>query len=120
MSIFRFVLYLIRWQLSTIILAPVVGMMTEYNPWLACSVANLIGGIIFYFIDKTIFTNKRLNPIWEVSNNTECVGCKKNGRGYRLVKAKNYDRTKDKSPQFRCEQCSELKLAEIRLRGIKI
>lgn len=120
MNFLRFFLYLLRWQLSTLILAPVVDCLSGYNPWLACSVANLIGGSIFYFIDKKIFTSKKLNPTWEVAFNVQCSTCGTNCRGYRLVKATNYDRTTDKNPQFRCEKCSELKLQEIRSLGVKV
>lgn len=58
----RFALYLIRWQLSTPILAPVVAII-KHSPtpfgspqdWLAASVANFIGGCIFFNIDKYLF-----------------------------------------------------------------
>lgn len=48
-----FLLYLLRWQLSTLILAPVIGRIK--NRWIAAIVANLIGGIVFFFVDQWIF-----------------------------------------------------------------
>lgn len=48
----RFCLYAFRWQLSSLILAPVVYLIE--NPLLAVVVGNLIGAIVFYNIDKRI------------------------------------------------------------------
>jgi uncharacterized membrane protein YdjX (TVP38/TMEM64 family) len=58
----RFILYVIRWQLSTPILAPIVAIF-KHSPsmfgtkedWLAAAVANLIGSFIFFWIDRYIF-----------------------------------------------------------------
>ena len=50
----RFLLYLLRWQLSTIILAPCIYLL-PFNVVTKTIIANLIGGCIFYFIDKWIF-----------------------------------------------------------------
>jgi hypothetical protein len=51
----RYILYLIRWQLSTPLLAPIVAYFKQSDAifgtredWIAASVANLIGGLIFY------------------------------------------------------------------------
>lgn len=51
----KFILYLIRWQLSTPILALCMYLMGGWNTVVATIVANLIGGVIFYFVDKQIF-----------------------------------------------------------------
>ena len=54
----RYLLYLARWQLSGIVLAPVLYLMTGINPMesvAATIVANLIGGAIFYWMDRIIF-----------------------------------------------------------------
>lgn len=67
----KFILYLIRWQLSTPILAIIVYLITDKI--IATIVANLIGGMIFFWVDKFIFTSK-----------------------------KGYDKTRDANPQFRC------------------
>jgi membrane protein YqaA with SNARE-associated domain len=46
-----------RWQLSGIVLAPCIALM-PYSPIYSAITANLIGGVIFYFIDKKIFNKK--------------------------------------------------------------
>ena len=122
----KYALYLIRWQLSTPILAPVVAyfkdspsMFGTKEDWIGSTVANLIGGLIFFWVDRFIFTSKDLEAQWEVQENIKCVDCGKITRGYRLVKTKNYDRVKT-DPQFRCEECSQKKTEELRKRGINI
>lgn len=52
----KFVLYLIRWQLSTPILAVCLFLLTaRLNEFWATVIANLIGGCLFFFVDKKIF-----------------------------------------------------------------
>lgn len=53
----RFFLYLIRWQLSTLILYPCVAFLPFGDVWNVI-IANLVGGIIFYFFDKYIIFNR--------------------------------------------------------------
>ena len=55
----RFCLYLIRWQLSTPILAIVVAWLAYLGEWTAAAVANLIGGAIFFWVDRWIFRPSR-------------------------------------------------------------
>lgn len=50
----RFILYLIRWQCSTPILALCLTILKLGTFWNTI-IANLIGGCIFYFVDKWIF-----------------------------------------------------------------
>ena len=58
----QYLVYLVRWQMSTPILAPVVAAF-KHSPkilgtgedWLAAAVANLIGGLIFFWVDRWIF-----------------------------------------------------------------
>lgn len=52
----QFVLYLIRWQLSTPILAFCIKKL-KMKPLAKVIIANLIGGCIFFWIDKFIFKN---------------------------------------------------------------
>lgn len=52
-------LYLLRWQLSTPILALCLYFLTDLNEWAATIIANLIGGLIFFWVDKKIFNNKK-------------------------------------------------------------
>jgi hypothetical protein len=51
----KFLCYLLRWQLSTPILWAVIYFM--HLPSIEETViANLVGGILFFWIDKKIFT----------------------------------------------------------------
>jgi len=50
----RFFLYLFRWQLSTPILWGVLCLVGA-GVW-GTVVANLVGGCLFYFIDRYIFS----------------------------------------------------------------
>lgn len=116
----RYSLYLIRWQLSTPILAIVLLWLNSCNKWIATIIANLIGGLIFFWVDRFIFTSKKLDsPEWEVVDQAVCFDCGKLDRGYRIKRAKNYDRS-ETNPQFRCEECSKKKTEELRKRGIDV
>lgn len=56
----RFLLYLFRWQLSSPILLACLLVMTErIGVFWATVVSNLLGGIIFYFVDKRILNVDR-------------------------------------------------------------
>lgn len=55
----KLLIYLLRWQASTPILSVVTWLMIDkYGSVVAAIVANLIGGLIFYQIDKRIFRMK--------------------------------------------------------------
>jgi hypothetical protein len=116
----RYGLYLIRWQLSTPLLAGVLILLSTMDPLTATIIANFIGGLIFFWVDRFIFTSKALAAQWEVKENIRCVDCGKVCRGYRLVRTSNYDKTDDSAPEFRCESCSEKKTKELRERGIDL
>ena len=116
----RYGLYLIRWQLSTPILAGVLYALSYMDKITATVIANLIGGLIFFWVDMFIFTSDRLSVQWEIRDVVVCVDCGKEARGYRIIKAKEYDKTKDAHPEFRCEACSKKKTEELRRRGIEI
>ena len=109
----KYVLYLIRWQLSTPILAVVLIWLSNMNTLLATVIANLIGGLIFFWIDKFIFRTLSQNPLWEIKENIECADCGKIGRGYRITEWLGYNRKNDKNPQFRCEICKDIKMQEV-------
>ncbi|HOD86022.1 MAG TPA: hypothetical protein PKK41_05370 [Methanoculleus sp.] len=115
----RYVLYLIRWQLSTPILAGVLALLGGLGALTATIIANLIGGLIFFWVDRFIFTSETLSAQWEVREEVRCADCGTIARGYRLVRAKNYDKTRDPAPEFRCEACSKRKSEELRRRGIE-
>lgn len=116
----RYGLYLVRWQLSTPILAIVLYYLAPIGALWATVVANLIGGLIFFWVDRFIFTSQVLAAQWEVREEIRCVDCGRVARGYRLVHAENYDRSGDDEPEFRCEECSKKKSEELRKRGIKL
>ena len=52
-------LYLLRWQLSGPILTYVLIVLSNYPIWLAVIIANLIGGISFFPVDKYILRLKK-------------------------------------------------------------
>jgi len=116
----RYGLYLLRWQASTPILGGVGILLASMGQWIAAIVANLIGGLIFFWVDQFIFTSQSLAAQWEVKENITCVDCGRVSRGYRLVRSGDYDRTHDHEPEFRCEECSQKKTEELKGRGIKI
>jgi len=122
----KYLIYLLRWQLSTPILAPVIAFF-KHSPsvfgtaedWTGSAIANLIGGLIFFWVDRYIFSSDKLGAIWQIQENIQCVECGKIARGYRLAKTAGYDKTKN-APQFRCEECSLIKSASLRKKGIQI
>lgn len=116
----KYLLYLIRWQLSTPILAVVLILLNPFGQWPATIVANFIGGLIFFWVDKFIFTSRSLEAQWEVKENIYCSDCDKLARGYRLVKTANYDMSADINPKFRCESCSQKKTTKLQKQGVNI
>jgi hypothetical protein len=117
-SLRRYALYLVRWQLSTPLLAVVLIWLNALGALAATVVANLIGGLIFFWVDRFIFTSSAIDPSWEVREQVRCADCGAISRGYRLVRSRGYDRSADPAPQFRCEACSTRKTAELRQRGV--
>lgn len=55
----KFVLYLIRWQLSSPILALCLWWLDPLGVVRATITANLIGGCIFFWVDKIIFKEEK-------------------------------------------------------------
>lgn len=55
----QFLLYLLRWQLSTPILAICLIWLGGLGEIPATIIANLIGGAIFFWIDKLIFKEEK-------------------------------------------------------------
>ena len=68
----RFWLYLLRWQLSTPILWLVVKNMG--TGIVSTVIANLIGGVIFFWVDKFIFTSAAIE-VWQVKEKGKCDNC---------------------------------------------
>ena len=114
----KYFLYLGRWQLTSITLYP--ALLLFGSGWTGVIMGNFIGGLIFFWVDKFIFSDRIVPTYWEVLEKTTCHDCAKVGRGYRIIKAKNYDRQKDKNPQYRCEACSQKKTEELKNRGVII
>ena len=115
----RYGLYLVRWQLSTPLLAGVLYLLAGLGALAATVIANLIGGLIFFWVDRFIFTSETLAAQWEIREDVRCVDCGTVARGYRLVRAENYDKSNDPAPEFRCETCSKKKSEELNKRGVK-
>jgi cytochrome b subunit of formate dehydrogenase len=114
----KYLFYLFRWQLSTPILAIVLWWLHGYNGIIVTIIANFIGGLIFFWVDRIIFKVEFVNPLWEIRDNIECADCGTICAGYRLVKTKNYDRINDKHPEFRCTKCSKEKIKKLNERGV--
>jgi len=115
----RYALYLLRWQASTPILAGVGILLAAMGQLVAAIVANLIGGLIFFWVDQYIFTSQSLAAQWEVKENIRCVDCGTIARGYRLVRSGDYDKSTDPAPEFRCEACSTKKSEALKNKGIR-
>jgi hypothetical protein len=120
----RFLLYLLRWQLSTPILAPVVAFFTgspiwgTAETWIGSSVANLIGGSIFFWVDRFIFTSKAVE-MWHFIPEGNCDECGNRTGLWRLTLAPGYDKRKDE-PKYLCMTCSKKQTDKLRAKGIKI
>jgi len=111
----KLILYLIRWQLSTPILWLAVRQLgTSF--W-STVLANFIGGLIFFWIDRFIFTSPAIE-MWHVKEGV-CDSCKKSGHLWRLVLAPHYDKRKEE-PTFMCMDCSKKKTDALRAQGYKI
>jgi hypothetical protein len=113
----KYLLYLIRWQLSTPILAVVIWLVHLPTLWRTI-VANLVGGLIFFWVDRFIFKSRTIEQ-WEVRLG-RCHDCGKYGTLQRLVLAPGYDKLDDNFPEFRCERCSRAKALELAKRGIPV
>lgn len=55
----RYLLYLLRWQLSTPILAAVLALFADWPIVVSTIVANLIGGLVFFWVDRWIFREEK-------------------------------------------------------------
>lgn len=54
----KYLLYLGRWQLSTPILAICLWWLSDMSELWATIIANLVGGLIFFWVDRWIFKGK--------------------------------------------------------------
>jgi hypothetical protein len=111
----KYLLYLLRWQLSTPILAVVISIFSDTDGWTATAIANLIGGIIFFWVDKFIFKAVVSKyPLWEIKENGVCSDCGNEGVVYRIVSWLKYDRRNDTNPEYRCSECRKIKATEVK------
>ena len=55
----QYIIYLFRWQLSTPILAIVLYWLGGLGELPATIIANLIGGVIFFWVDRWIFKGEK-------------------------------------------------------------
>jgi len=113
----RFILYLVRWQLSTPILWLVIKNL-GVGIW-STVLANLIGGAIFFWVDRFIFTSRAVE-VWQFKDKGRCDACGKEESLWRLVMAPNYDKRNSTTPIFMCMACSKAKTDALRAKGIKI
>ena len=54
----KYCLYLLRWQLSIPLLALCLMFLNGFGTVISSIIANLIGGLIFFWIDMWIFKRK--------------------------------------------------------------
>ena len=111
----RFILYLIRWQMSTPILWLAVRNLGT-GIW-STVIANLVGGSIFFWIDRFIFTSQAVE-VWHIKEG-RCDQCGVTSHLWRLVKTVGYDRSNAK-PIFLCMKCSKEKTDTLRAQGIPV
>ena len=121
----KLLLYAFRWQLSSPILAVVMAIVKgtpnwfgTAEEWKAAAIANLVGSLIFFWVDRFIFTSGAVE-VWNFKDNGVCDQCGKEESLWRLVKASNYDKS-GSEPKFLCMGCSKKKTDELRAKGIKI
>jgi len=80
-------------------------------------IANLIGGVIFFWVDRFIFTSKAIE-VWHIKEG-RCDQCGRYSHLWRLVKTVGYDRSNAK-PIFLCMDCSKKKTDSLRSKGIPV
>lgn len=121
----KFLLYALRWQLSTPILWPIMqywpGRAPDPNPLsglLPAAVANLVGASIFFWVDRFIFRSRAVES-WEILAKGACHDCGKVDYVRRLVTAPGYDKAHDPNPEYRCPECSQRKLEELERKGVR-
>jgi hypothetical protein len=86
--------------------------------WTGAISANLIGGCIFYWVDKFIFTSKAVE-MWHFVPEGNCDECGDRTELWRLTLAPGYDKRQDE-PKYLCMECSKKKTDELRSKGIRI
>lgn len=54
----KFVPYMVKWQLGTLIMSPCVYFLSGFGSFWSVVIGNLIGAIVFFPIDRKIFEDK--------------------------------------------------------------
>jgi hypothetical protein len=130
----RFLLYLARWQASSVLLAPAIAIVNAFftpnvdwntvawfgtlTSWVGAICGNFVGGCVFFWVDRFIFTSKAVE-MWHVIPNGKCDQCGKVTELWRLTLAPRYDKRQDE-PKYLCMECSKKKTDQLRSKGIKI
>jgi len=117
----KYLLYMGRWQLSTPILAIIPWAIASIFDvtiegkmfWIAAAASNLIGSLIFFWVDRFIFRSTSKTPLWEIIDSIKCIDCGTVGRCYRIVEWVGYNRRVVNRPEFRCEKCKDRKMLEL-------
>lgn len=107
----KYFLYLLRWQCSTPILSVVIWAL-PLDSISEAVIANLIGGLIFFWIDRLIFKQVVVYVWWEKKQG-RCVDCGKPGVTMRVIRAGRYNKEADQNPEYRCRECADKKLREV-------
>ena len=85
----KILLYILRWQLSTPILALFVWWLKDYGSVISFVVANFVGALIFYTIDKKNIQAMKVKCIKQVPalllTNGNVYNIKMNDKGKILV-----------------------------------
>jgi hypothetical protein len=109
----QYLLYCLRWQMSTPTLWVVILWLGPGI--LGTIVANFIGALIFFWVDRVIFGVRQFQE-WEIKRLGVCHDCGHIGPVKRLrFDPRGYDRREDPDPQFRCDKCSKIKLRLLNL-----
>ncbi|MCL2457236.1 MAG: hypothetical protein FWD19_06785, partial [Defluviitaleaceae bacterium] len=87
-------------------------IIREFN----LSVLYAVLGILFVaeMIILIVWTKFISHPVWETKENAVCADCGDECKGYRIVEWLGYDRKDDTAPQFRCENCKDVKLLQVK------
>lgn len=105
----KYLLYLTRWQLSAPILAACVVWFATLGTSMATVLASLIGGLIFFWVDKSIFQKANIlkGEVCEVQQDIAYADCGHLAdRRYGLAQASDYDKMNNNRPESRCHDCS--------------
>jgi hypothetical protein len=96
----KYGLYLLRWQLSTPILAGALYVLTFLDTLSATIVANLLGGLIFFWVDRYIFASNQLKGQLKMKSSIVNADCAREMRARNDSKTEACSRITDGHPNF--------------------